>query len=568
MVEVKKEIEDGWWLGKKNGQLGAFPSNFVELLDSGPPSLGNPDMSSSVIPGPQRPPKLSSLTYDSPPDYLRTVSRPETYRVLFDYQPEAPDELALRRGDEVKVLKKTTENKGWWEGESQGRRGVFPDNFVLPPPPIKKLIPRKVVSRESVPVKEPKKMPKTAIPIVKKLVTAPTGPGRTKTPNGESQKHPSRDSGCSVSFLNGNPGYPGRKRTKTQNPRQCSMPSQEQSSLAKASSVNKSPTLDKTSTPVKTLSPDSAATPETIPTLDKVTTVEKTPTPAKSPTPERVFFVDKSPVPEAPPEDEAPYSKMAPCGEEAPSLDEVSSEEASTQDNAQLHLIFPEEAPQQAKPLVAKETQSQEEVHVPKEPLRQPHSLESFLCLMKHPLEKRDNSPLQPEPRSLPSIEKPKPQAEAITLQEEAPAQDESTPKEDMALNKEVPPKKEMHLEEEEVSPKEEVPTSEVAPAPKKLHPNEQTPDPQEDPSLHPLAPQNLTESKGDGVDIVSLKDEMECLRRSLELMGMQLERKLTNIWEELKNEREKRLLLEIQMVQKTRESPGRDSIHAQTQTQ
>lgn len=32
------QIEDGWWLGKKNGQLGAFPSNFVELLDSGPPS--------------------------------------------------------------------------------------------------------------------------------------------------------------------------------------------------------------------------------------------------------------------------------------------------------------------------------------------------------------------------------------------------------------------------------------------------------------------------------------------------------------------------------------------------
>lgn len=32
------QIEHGWWLGKKNGQLGAFPSNFVELLDSGPPS--------------------------------------------------------------------------------------------------------------------------------------------------------------------------------------------------------------------------------------------------------------------------------------------------------------------------------------------------------------------------------------------------------------------------------------------------------------------------------------------------------------------------------------------------
>uniref|UniRef100_A0ABI7YUJ1 SH3 domain-containing protein n=1 Tax=Felis catus TaxID=9685 RepID=A0ABI7YUJ1_FELCA len=124
-------IEDGWWLGKKNGQLGAFPSNFVELLDSGPPSLGNPDMPSGS-PSPQRPPK-------------------------------------------------TTEDKGWWEGESQGRRGVFPDNFVLPPPPIKKLIPRKVASRESAPLKEPKRMmPKAALPTVKKLVTAPTGPSKPK----------------------------------------------------------------------------------------------------------------------------------------------------------------------------------------------------------------------------------------------------------------------------------------------------------------------------------------------------------------------------------------------------
>lgn len=34
------------------------------------------------------------------------------------------------------LLSQTTEDKGWWEGESQGRRGLFPDNFVLPPPPV------------------------------------------------------------------------------------------------------------------------------------------------------------------------------------------------------------------------------------------------------------------------------------------------------------------------------------------------------------------------------------------------------------------------------------------------
>lgn len=34
------------------------------------------------------------------------------------------------------LLSQTTEDKGWWEGESQGRRGLFPDNFVLPPPRV------------------------------------------------------------------------------------------------------------------------------------------------------------------------------------------------------------------------------------------------------------------------------------------------------------------------------------------------------------------------------------------------------------------------------------------------
>ncbi|KAF5910333.1 hypothetical protein HPG69_014565, partial [Diceros bicornis minor] len=643
IVEVVKEIEDGWWLGKKNGQLGAFPSNFVELLDSGPPSLGNPDMP-SISPGPQRPPKLSSLTYDSPPDYLRTVSRPETYRVLFDYQPEAPDELALRSGDEVKVLRKTTEDKGWWEGESQGRRGVFPDNFVLPPPPIKKLAPRKVVSQESAPIKEPKKMvPKTALPIVKKLVTAPTGPSKAKpswTPSRDSQKRPSRDNGSSGSFLSGGPGHPGRKRSKTQTSRQHSTTSQEeeQSSLAKAPHVNKTPTLDKTptpktpspheapspektrspdktptpeetltpdkvpiletptledktptpeeilsldkaSTPEETLTPDKVPTleetptledktptPEEIPSLDKAPSPEKTPSPDKKPTPEetltpdkvpileetptledkapspeRVFSVDEALAPEVLPEDEAPSPKMAPPGDEAPTLEkfltpeQVLSEEASTRHNTQFHHFSPEEAVPKVKFLVAREAQSQEEVYMPEEPP---------LCMKKHALDKKDSSPLQCEsmPGSMPALEKAHPQEEATTHLEEAPA------KEETILKEEAPPK-------------------EAASAEKNPHPIKTTPDPQGTPTFHSLVPQNPTDNKSDRDDVMRLQDEVASLRRSLETMGVQLERKLTDIWEELKSEREKRQLLEVQMKRRTRESGTRGAIHAQTQT-
>uniref|UniRef100_A0A8C7B4H0 SH3 domain-containing protein n=1 Tax=Neovison vison TaxID=452646 RepID=A0A8C7B4H0_NEOVI len=485
--------------------------------------LGNPDMP-SVSPGTQRPPKLSSLTYDSPPDYLRTVSRPEIYRVLFDYQPEAPDELALRRGDEVKVLRKGTlrKDKGWWEGESQGRRGVFPDNFVLPPPPV---------SMGAAPIKEPKKVtPKSALPTVRKLVTAPPGPSKAK---------PSWTPSSGGSFLSGGSGHPGRKGPKTQASRQRSATSQEeeQSSLAKASTVNKTPTLDKTPSPEKTLSPDKAPTPEESLTPDKVPISEGSltlefkapalgnPTPQegltldKAPSPDSLISVDVAPAPEVPPEDELLGPKMVPPGDEVSTLEkvltpeQVLSEEASTRDNIQFHHFSPEQALPKLTSPVANEARCQE-VHMPEK---------ADLCMMTHPLDQSNSSPFQSKskPGSMPALEK------ATTLLQEAPGKHEGTP-------------------EEAALPKEEVVPKEVDPALKNPHSIKSTPDPQETPTPLSLVPQNLTDSKSDRGDIMRLQDEMESLRRSLERMGVQLERKLTDIWEELKSEKEKRRLLEV----------------------
>nr|XP_024652659.1 SH3 domain-containing protein 21 isoform X2 [Macaca nemestrina] len=699
IVEMIKEIEDGWWLGKKNGQLGAFPSNFVELLDSGPPSFGNPDMP-SVSPGPQRPPKLSSLAYDSPPDYLQTVSHPEAYRVLFDYQPEAPDELTLRRGDVVKVLSKTTEDKGWWEGECQGRRGVFPDNFVLPPPPIKKLVPRKVVSRQSAPIKEPKKlMPKTSLPTVKKLATATTGPSKAKTsrtPSRDSQKLTSRDSGPNGGFQSGGSCHPGRKRSKTQTPQQRSVSSQEEehSSPAKAPSVKRTPMLDKTTTPERPPAPENAPGSKKIPVPDKVPSPEKTltlgdkasipgnstsgkipapdivPTPErmvtpedkasipensipeealtvdKPSTPERLFSVEEASGPEVPPMDKVPDPKMAPLGDEAPTREkvltpELSEEEVSTRDDTQFHHFSSEEALQKVKSFVAKEApSSQEKAHTPEAPPLQPPSSERCLGEMKCPLVRGDSSPHQAElksgPASRPALEKPH-QAEATTLLEEAPSKEERTPEEEASPNEERPLREEVLPKEgvaskgevlpkegvaskgevlpkegvaskgevlpkegvaskeevlpkegvaskeevlpkegvaskeevtpkEEVAPKEEVPPIETAFA-QKTHPIKPSPDSQETLTLPSLLPQNYTENKNEGVDVTSLRGEVESLRRALELMGVQLERKLTDIWEELKSEKEQRQRLEVQVMQGTQKSQNPRIIHAQTQT-
>lgn len=48
-------------------------------------------------------------------------------RVLFDYEAQRDDELTLRVGDIVVILR---EDEGWWEGDLNGQVGVFPSNFV------------------------------------------------------------------------------------------------------------------------------------------------------------------------------------------------------------------------------------------------------------------------------------------------------------------------------------------------------------------------------------------------------------------------------------------------------
>ena len=49
-------------------------------------------------------------------------------RVLFEYEAEQPDELTLVIGKVINNVNQ--QDGGWWEGEIDGKRGVFPENFV------------------------------------------------------------------------------------------------------------------------------------------------------------------------------------------------------------------------------------------------------------------------------------------------------------------------------------------------------------------------------------------------------------------------------------------------------
>ncbi|XP_036310650.1 SH3 domain-containing protein 21 [Pipistrellus kuhlii] len=337
-------------------------------------------------------------------------------------------------------------------------------------------------------------MPKTALPAVKKLMTVYGGPSKAKPPGGDGQKRPSRDLGSRVSLLGGGPVHTGRKRSRTQATRQrpANTQEEERKSRAKAPPMNKTATLGKTLTPKKTL---------TLP-------------PRKAPSPEGVFSLDEAPAQGVSPEDEALSSKLVSSGVEALSLEkaltfeQMFSEETSSGDNTQPQP-FPDSAPSKSK------TKGKSSlVHKPEE----------------HPLDKRDSSALQLEATSGPFENLVQPWEEPTTLQEKTPAKDETTPKE------EAPPEK-------------------VALAQKHPHPTKLTPGPQGTPTLPSQVPQNPTVSKDDKEEVTKLQEEVESLRKALELMGEQLESKLMDIWEELKSERERHQLLEVQMNLRTKES-------------
>ncbi|XP_074790826.1 SH3 domain-containing protein 21 [Natator depressus] len=179
LVQILQEIEDGWWLGRKNGQVGAFPSNFVQELDRLPPGLVAPEPLPKNGAGKQRL-KLTDETFivkeaeqPEPPKKLEKPiptaqsspsSQPpqpsckaEYCKAMFDYEPELQDELQLKRGDVILVLCKETEDEGWWEGECDGKRGLFPDNFVMLLQPVVPKVTAVVPSRSQESIFRPEK---------------------------------------------------------------------------------------------------------------------------------------------------------------------------------------------------------------------------------------------------------------------------------------------------------------------------------------------------------------------------------------------------------------------------
>ncbi|XP_072103199.1 SH3 domain-containing protein 21 isoform X2 [Mobula birostris] len=152
VIEVLREVESGWWLGRKNGKTGRFPSNFVVEIDgadgSSRKSQEGPSSDLYVnLPLHSEKMMASGMAERSKESAFRSAhpqekdgcieengqqTAKEYYEAVSDYDASAEDELSLHKGDVILVLEKDTGEDGWWEGYLDGKEGLFPENLVVP----------------------------------------------------------------------------------------------------------------------------------------------------------------------------------------------------------------------------------------------------------------------------------------------------------------------------------------------------------------------------------------------------------------------------------------------------
>jgi hypothetical protein len=56
--------------------------------------------------------------------------RPTFVTALYDFDGQGDDDLKIREGDRIRIVKKTNSTDDWWEGELGGVQGYFPANYV------------------------------------------------------------------------------------------------------------------------------------------------------------------------------------------------------------------------------------------------------------------------------------------------------------------------------------------------------------------------------------------------------------------------------------------------------
>lgn len=91
IILLLKRINNDWYFGRNQDREGIFPANFIEVI-------------------------------------VPLTDNDNTVMALYEFPAQIDEDLALKPGQLVKVIRKI--NNDWLYGESNGQTGQFPSNFV------------------------------------------------------------------------------------------------------------------------------------------------------------------------------------------------------------------------------------------------------------------------------------------------------------------------------------------------------------------------------------------------------------------------------------------------------
>lgn len=102
-------LDENWWSGTNSkGESGLFPSNYVKLKDGAVPTI--PDPAAAAAP--------AGLADGNGPSAI----------ALYDYDAAEDNELSFAADDIITDIEFVDED--WWTGSLNGKRNLFPSNFV------------------------------------------------------------------------------------------------------------------------------------------------------------------------------------------------------------------------------------------------------------------------------------------------------------------------------------------------------------------------------------------------------------------------------------------------------
>ncbi|CAL1281416.1 unnamed protein product [Larinioides sclopetarius] len=114
IVNLIRYVDDNWLEGEIDGKVGIFPSNFINI----------------VVDCPKSSKEGSSESKENSNDNDLNLFPEDTYgRVKYDFYPQLEDDVTLKEGDTVTLIRKVDSN--WYEVVTDnGETGICPESYI------------------------------------------------------------------------------------------------------------------------------------------------------------------------------------------------------------------------------------------------------------------------------------------------------------------------------------------------------------------------------------------------------------------------------------------------------